>query len=178
MKELEAFVERRLIRRTDAAPVVRSDGEVEMMSWGFRRKNIGVVNNSRVDNLESSMWRESYQTRRCLIPVAGYFEWKGPEGKKQSYRFESPDGELLWMAGIWEEQPEFGRCFSMLTMMANRLVLPIHHRMPVVLSAEDSARYLSGEEVLQEVAEGVLTIRECENPLLKKPQGLIQDELF
>ena len=177
-RELEAFVERRLIRRTDVAPVVTKDGEVEMMSWGFRREGLGVVNNSRTDNLESAMWREAYEKRRCLIPVAGYFEWKGPQGKKETFRFESPEGDWMWMAGIWEESREKGRCFSMLTTMANRVVLPIHHRMPVILGSDDLTRYLAGEDVLQEPLESSVVVRESPNPLIKKPRGSIQEELF
>ena len=175
---LEEFVERRLIRRTDVAPVVTKNGEVEMMSWGFRRKGLGVVNNSRSDNLESPMWREAYEKRRCLIPVAGYFEWKGPKGKKETYRFEDRNGTWLWMAGIWEQAGEGESSFSMLTTTANRVALPIHHRMPVMIGGENLENYLRGDDVLRASQENSLVVACCENPLLKRPRGIVQEELF
>lgn len=167
-----------LIRRTDQASVVIPSGEIATMRWGFQRKGLGVVNNTRSDNLDSSMWHVAIEKRRCLIPVASYYEWSGPKGQKQTHLFRSPLNEWLWMAGIWEDSPEQGRCFSMLTTEANSLVSPIHHRMPAILTADEQQAYLLEGLESFAPAPNLLTTEKTANPLLKNPPSPIQEELF
>ena len=69
-----------IIRRTDIAPVFLADTGMVTMRWGFERPKFGVVNNTRSENLDSPMWREPIETRRCLIPMLGFYEWSGPRG--------------------------------------------------------------------------------------------------
>lgn len=178
VRSLAANGKKRLIRRTDLAPVVTAQGLVQEMSWGFRREGLGVINNSRADKLTGPMWRQPYQVRRCLIPVAGYYEWKGPKGKKQTYRFQATSGAWLWIAGLWEEDPNWGKCFSMITTEASPQVLPIHHRMPAALREDQGENFLAGGEVAfgRDFAETLFA--ECANPLLKKASGPKQGELF
>lgn len=73
------------IRRTDPGLVLLSgdkgrseDGVfLEVMRWGFKRPFSTAINNSRSDKLGSGMWNSAYQERRCLIPMAGFYEWTG-----------------------------------------------------------------------------------------------------
>lgn len=174
----ECLGEVKLIRRTDQAPVILPDGELTTMRWGFQRKGLGVVNNTRSDNLESPMWKEAVEKRRCLIPVASYYEWTGPKGHKQTYRFQAPDHTWLWMAGIWEDSAEHGPCFSMLTTEANSLVSPIHHRMPAILTPDEQQTYLRDGLDSFTPAPALLVSKKSVNPLLKNPPSHIQDELF
>lgn len=178
---LEAFsreIERLTIRRTDRAPVMLADGEVKMMRWGFERHGLGTINNTRADNLDSKVWAEAYASRRCLIPMVGYYEWSGGKGHKRTHRFSSPQSRWLWVAGIWEKSEELGSCFSMLTTEANRLVTPIHHRMPAVLSSAEFTPYL--EAGLDQYAPDpeILRVEEAANPLLKNPPSHIQEDLL
>ncbi len=167
-----------LIRRTDKAPVYVSDGSVRMMRWGYERAGLGVVNNTRSENLDSPMWRESVNRRRCLIPVTAFYEWSGPRGNKRTHRFSSPADEWLWMAGIWEEADDLGACFSMITTSANALMAPIHHRMPAVLTGEQLNPFLDGDLREFNPSADTLAVDEARNPLLKNPPSHIQDELF
>lgn len=168
----------KLIRRTDQAPVTLASGEIITMRWGFQRKGLGCVNNTRSDNLDSPMWREAIAHRRCLVPVISYYEWSGPKGHKKTHLFRSPGNHWLWVAGLWEESPEHGPCFSMLTTEANSLVSPIHHRMPAILSeAEQKSFLLEGLEN-HAPAPSLLTVGTTANPLLKNPPTHVQDELF
>lgn len=168
----------KLIRRTDKAPVALPSGALASMRWGFTRKGLGVVNNTRSDNLESDMWREAIAQRRCLIPVASYYEWTGPKGHKQTHLFRSSKNEWLWMAGIWEESPAHGPSFSMLTTEANALVSPIHHRMPAILTPHEQKEYLVNGLKNFASSPTLLTTEKAANPLLKCPPSHIQDELF
>jgi putative SOS response-associated peptidase YedK len=168
----------RLIRRTDSAPVILPSGEIVAMRWGFQRSGLGTVNNTRSDNLDSPMWREAIAERRCLIPVASYYEWTGPTGHKKTHLFRHPKNEWLKVAGLWEESKDFGLCFSMLTTEANALAAPIHHRMPAILGADDQTRFLEQGLPGFSPSAGPLTTELTVNPLLKNPPTHIQEELF
>ena len=170
--------ESKLVRRTDQAHVKISTGELVPMKWGFQRSGLGVVNNTRSDNLNSPMWKKAIENRRCLIPVLSYYEWSGPKGNKQTHLFQSPDHDYLWVAGLWEESSEFGPCFSMLTTEANSLVSPIHYRMPAIVTIDDHKKsLLEGLEFFKPAPE-LLTTKKAVNPLLKMKPSHIQDELF
>ncbi|MDA7917482.1 SOS response-associated peptidase [bacterium] len=178
IREAIKEVESKLIRRTDHAPVKLPGGEIVSMRWGFQRKGLGVVNNTRSDNLDSPMWKDAIERRRCLIPVISYYEWSGPKGNKQTHLFRSPDDDWLWMAGVWEESAEFGPCFSMLTTEANSLVSPIHHRMPAILTEDEQRSFLLEGLESFKPASDLLTTERAANPLLKTKPTHIQDELF
>jgi putative SOS response-associated peptidase YedK len=124
------------------------------------------------------MWKEAIENRRCLIPALSYYEWSGPRGNKQTHLFRSPNQVYLWIAGLWEENPEVGPCFSMLTTEANSLVSPIHHRMPAIVTANDHEKFLlEGLKFFEPPPELLITERAA-NPLLKIKPSHIQDELF
>lgn len=168
----------RIIRRTDVAPVFLADAGMTEMRWGFERPQLGVVNNTRSENLASPMWRESIDARRCLIPLLGFYEWSGPKGHKRTHRFTSRGHELLWAAGIWEESDQLGRCFSMLTTAANRLITPIHNRMPALLTESECGLFLADGMRLFAPSDDMLIVQDAVNPLTKKSSGDIQGDLF
>lgn len=169
---------RTLIRRTDQAPVFLDSEGMTSMRWGCERQGLGVVNNTRSENLNSPMWLESFTKRRCLIPLTAFYEWSGPKGSKRTHRFTSPKGGLLWVAGIWEESVKLGRCYSMLTTKANDLVAPIHHRMPSILIGKELTSYMdAGMDVFAPLPQ-TLVVNDAPNPLLKNPPTHSQDELF
>ncbi|YCM45775.1 SOS response-associated peptidase family protein [Verrucomicrobiaceae bacterium 227] len=176
-QEATGFVNR-LIRRTDQAPVLLPGGETVSMRWGFERKGLGVVNNTRSDNLESPMWKNAFAERPCLVPLLSYYEWSGSKGHKRTHRFRAPDDRWLFAAGIWEESTALGPCFSMITTEANSLVRPIHHRMPALLVASEREAYLGGELNLFAPGAELLVVENSVNPLLKNPPGHIQEDLF
>src|SRR4029450_3756848 len=68
------------------------------------------------------MFREGYHRRRCIVPVAGFFEWKAIKGQKakQPYAIAMKDGTPFGLAGIWEnwKEPATGewiRTFAIIT---------------------------------------------------------------
>lgn len=178
VRELLSIDAFRLIRRTDKAPVINSEGDLVPMRWGFDRKGLGPINNSRSDKLDSPMWKESFEKRRCLIPVAAFYEWSGPKGNKRTHRFTSPDDGWLLMAGIWEESESLGPCFSMITTAANSTVEPIHHRMPAILNDEEVEAYLNGDMRSFSPLPEVIQVGDAPNPLVKKKPPPAQGELF
>jgi len=174
-RELLGIASTRLIRRTDPAPVITAEGDLRTMRWGFSRPGIGTINNARSDKLTGPLWNEPFRHCRCLIPVAAFYEWSGPTGHKRTHRFTRPDGGWLWVAGVWEENLEFGPCFSMITTEANTLVAPIHDRMPAVLDDSELPGFLAGGIKSFAPAIGTLQVADAANPLTKNP---CQGELF
>ena len=170
-----------LVRKSDPGVVVRADGRVELMRWGFHREFNPAINNARSDKLEGGMWREAFHERRCVIPMTLFYEWgPGVGGRKQAHEFHDPDDDYLWVAGIWEEHPELGPCYSMVTTAASPLMSPIHDRMPALLRPEEMQEFLagSGHWDFQPFA-GSLVVTPCESPLAKNPGTASQQgELF
>jgi putative SOS response-associated peptidase YedK len=94
-------------------------------------------------------FRDAYRSRRCMVPVDGFFEWKATKGQKakQPYAIAMKDGTPFGLAGIWEnwKEPSSGewlRTFAIVTTDANELVAEIHDRMPVILARSAYERWL------------------------------------
>jgi len=143
------------------APVVRlaADGERELvnLNWGFvrrpRDRAPSRVGNVRDDQIQTNpFWRESFVSRRCLVPVSSYSE---PQGvKPATWHWFTVDREgdetsrpLFAFAGIWKTYKGPVRkdgldvvqdVFSFMTTIPNALTASINHeRMPVLLTRED-----------------------------------------
>ena len=168
----------RLIRRTDAAPVITASFELVSMRWGFERARLGTINNAREDKLSGPMWSTPFRERRCVIPVSAFYEWSGPKGRKQTHCFTRTDQGWFWIAGLWELSPEFGPCFSMITTRANSVMAPIHNRMPAILEEDQITPYFAGEiETFAPLPENI-QVEESANPLVKPKEPPAQMELF
>ena len=92
--------------------LVVASGEVRQMSWGFPLVMKGKngqplkpkpVNNARTDKLDSFFWRNSFEQRRCLIPVSAWAEAQGAKGAKTRTWLSLPDAELFAVAGVWRD---------------------------------------------------------------------------
>ena len=97
-------------------------------------------------------FRDAYRSRRCIVPVDGFFEWKAIKSQraKQPYAIAMKEGAPFWIAGIWEnwKEPATGewiRTFAIITTAANELVAEIHDRMPLILAPGDYIGWLSDE---------------------------------
>ncbi|MCB1183666.1 SOS response-associated peptidase [bacterium] len=135
-------------------PNPRSDGRlVEMFRWGLvphwskgPDEAARMINARSETVLEKGSFRDSFRERRCLVPVNGFYEWqKRPDGK-QPFLFRRRDAGLFALAGIWDRWEYPGgrelRSCSILTTEANRVMRPVHHRMPVILAPEAWEKWL------------------------------------
>jgi putative SOS response-associated peptidase YedK len=109
--------------------------------------------NARAETIATmSTFREAFNSRRCIIPASGFYEWKKTGATKTPYAI-LPEGEPLFaFAGLWENwrdqsagEGEWIRTCAIVTGKPNQLVAPIHDRMPVILPCEAWAIWL-GEE--------------------------------
>lgn len=117
------------------------------MRWGFlphwyKAENGGpLLINARAETIaEKPAFRAACRERRCLIVAMGFYEWtKDPEGNRLPWYFHRPGGAPIAFAGVWQtwgrEMPQ-PTC-AIVTTAANDEVRAVHHRMPLIIEAED-----------------------------------------
>lgn len=155
-------------RRFNIAPteevlaIVAPEGEPEarLLRWGLiphwagDLKGAAKMINARMETVAT---RPAYRdlipkgSRRALQVADGYFEWLKPEkrsdrsqtGRPQPFYFQLDDGGPFAFAALWTPAKIEGRWIESVTLLTcdsapNRLVAPIHTRMPVILADRDS----------------------------------------
>lgn len=116
--------------------------------------NPGPLLNARLESVEDkASFRQAWQQRRVVVPVAGYYEWEHLEGKgKAPWRFTHPEvGGLLYLAALWQKAEGGQVEAAILTTAANEEAAPVHDRMPWLLPAEALAAWLGPGPVPPEV---------------------------
>ena len=103
--------------------------------------------NARIeDAAEKPTFRGVWKHGRCLIPAGGYYEWTGEKGAKAPHFIRAAGNEeTLWFAGLASRWQDLLTC-TILTRAANADVRALHHRMPVILNAEERDAWLGGSE--------------------------------
>ena len=151
---------------TNATPVIASlNAEIapELFIWGFPNfRNKGVIINARSETAaEKPTFKSSLLQRRCVIPSTGFYEWK-KDSTKQKFRFNMPDEENLYMAGIWNEY-NGERRYVILTTAANKSMESIHNRMPIVLAKNKVEDWISSSDaalsILKEIPPELIAIK-------------------
>lgn len=98
---------------TQRASVILDRGEgrqVTRLAWGLlpfwaKAKGLqGSTINARIETVATKpAFRSAFKKRRCVIPMAGYYEWSvNPEDGKKDPWFIHAAGPLL-AAGLWED---------------------------------------------------------------------------
>ncbi len=170
--------------------VVRDEGgarHLQAMTWGFplRLKTMKptskpkAVNNARDDKLITPMWRNSFEKRRCLIPLTAWAEAEGKPGSMTRTWYSLHGADLFAVAGIWRNSDEWGDVYSMVMTEACEQMFQVHDRMPIILRPECYGQWMQGTP--QEAME---LVRTCDatlvvdrttvpwvKPRLSPPQG-------
>ena len=133
---------------------VIAEGTLRQMSWGFPLQLKGAkgqplkpkpVNNARTDKLGGFFWKQSFEQRRCLIPLTAWAEAEGAKGAKTRTWLSLPDQELFAVAGVWRSSDEWGDVYAMVMTDAAGDAASVHSRMPVLLAAPDQPRWLASD---------------------------------
>jgi putative SOS response-associated peptidase YedK len=139
---------------------------IGLMKWGLvphwakDKKSIQI--NARTETVATtSMFRDSFSRKRCLIPSDGFYEWEPAEEGRTPHWVYRADGHPMVFAGIWasrldEETQQWERTCSILTTGAKGVVSSIHHRMPVALDPEVWDSWLDREITDTETALGLI----------------------
>ena len=92
------------------------------------------------------MFRDLLRTRRCAVPIDGYYEWRTTSSRKVPFWFYLKSGEPFFLVGLWdcwhEGKPDAVSSYLLMTTEPNELTAKVHDRMPVMLHARDVPRWL------------------------------------
>lgn len=102
---------------------------------------------------EKPSFRKSILSKRCLLPVSGFFEWREFHGNKYPYYIYPKNAAGFLLASVFDSwtDPVTGETqdtFSILTTKANPLMEEIHNvkkRMPLILDPEQAASWLDSQ---------------------------------
>jgi putative SOS response-associated peptidase YedK len=113
--------------------------------------------NARAEKVTTSpAFRASAKSKRCLIPMDGYYEWRangdtdaGKKARKTPFFLHRADGEMLFMAGLWSVWKNPGSPSStpllsctIITTDAVGGLAEIHDRMPLIVPEREWDRWL------------------------------------
>ena len=119
----------------------------EFFVWGFpgfQKKEL-IINARSETAAQKPTFKQAMLHRRCVVPSTGFYEWSH-DSQKKKYKFNLPEQENLYMAGIWNEY-EGEKHFVILTTVANQSMAPIHNRMPLILPKELIRRWINDTEL-------------------------------
>ena len=155
---LPYFQPRYNIAPSQPVAVVRVEDDerrLRMLRWGlvpWWAQDPAIGNrliNARAETVATKpAYREPFEQRRCLIPADGFYEWQrlGNE-RKQPFHIDLSNGDPLAFAGLWDRWHDRGtgsvtESCALITIEANSVVAPIHHRMPVMLTSSSFSAWL------------------------------------
>jgi putative SOS response-associated peptidase YedK len=124
-------------------------------------KAFTLVINARGESvLDKPAFRNAMKYRRCLIPADGFYEWKAGGVRKQPYYVRAKSGAPIAFAGLWETwmgpNGEELDTVAVVTTRANRVLEPIHERMPVIVPPEAFDLWLNCADVDAETATALI----------------------
>lgn len=144
----------------ERVPVIRrrTDGERELvhLRWGLiphwsHDPAIGqTLVNARCETVAMKpAFREGFARRRCLVVTDGLNEWQDQRRRPEPWLFTLKSGGAFGLAGLWERwrspRGEAVQTVAVITTDANRLIAPVHTRMPVIIRPSDYATWLDPE---------------------------------
>jgi putative SOS response-associated peptidase YedK len=181
------------ISPTTVIPFINADDEkgeirnVNTASWGLIPSWAKDANrasnaiNARVESIsEKPTFKSAFKSRRCLIPVTGYYEWATELGKykpKQPFYISHKNKSSLAIAGLYEnwinpESKQSVQSAAIITREAVGILAPIHHRMPVILPKDLWSTWLSSKSLLPNEIDDYLNmidIKEADKDLIFWP---------
>jgi putative SOS response-associated peptidase YedK len=157
-----------VVRRHDD-PDDEPTRRVRLMRWGLIPPWVKVgpdgapelkgsqLINARAEKVTTSpAFRSSVKSKRCLVPMNGYYEWRtnsatetGKKAAKTPFYIHRADGEMLFTAGLWSvwKNPSSSPATPVLsctivTTDAVGELAEIHDRMPLIVAERDWEHWL------------------------------------
>jgi len=143
---------------THRMPIINNEEQdkIQLYRWGLipfwaKDEKIGYkMINARVETLlEKSAFKNAVKSRRCLVPMDGFYEWKKEGKTKTPYRITLPDTPIFTAAGLWENwKSNTGEevfSFTVITQPPNEMMKNIHDRMPAILHPDQEKLWLDND---------------------------------
>ena len=90
-------------------------------------------------------YKDSFNKRRCLIPLNGYYEWYQDSKPKQPFFIKVKDFEIMSFAGIWDTwdtSDGVREGCTLITTPPPKQIEFIHHRTPVIINPSEYDEWL------------------------------------
>lgn len=133
VEKLIDFKPREEVFPSQICPVILNDRENKIveMKWGFKTSfSKNLIINARSETVhEKTTFKESFFSRRCIIPATSYYEWEVVDSKKVKRRIGLKGISIISLAGIYNNGE-----FTILTTNAHKDIEYIHNRMPVIIN--------------------------------------------
>jgi len=106
--------------------------------------------NARAETVsEKPSFKNAFKRRRCLIVADGFYEWQKCGKVKKPFYFSLKSGKPFGLAGLYEswtspDCQQIQTC-TIITTDSNELIMPVHDRMPVILSRNNESIWLNCE---------------------------------
>lgn len=147
-------------------PAVCSDNRalIRLLKWGLipswtkGQEQANIIRfktfNARSESIYSKpSFSSAFKSKRCIVPVRGFYEWQHVGDKKIPWYITSSENEIMSLAGIYDDWTDSTTgeqlsTFSIVTTSANDLMARIHNdgkRMPVVLRNSAVDDWLNSE---------------------------------
>lgn len=158
-------------------------GMIRLLNWGLIPSWVRTTEeantirfktfNARAESVdEKPSFSSSFNLKRCLIPVRGFFEWQSSGKQKLPWYIYHSENEIFSIAGLYDEwvcniTGEVFNTFSIITTEANDLLAEIHNsakRMPVILDKNGEKDWISLSTPLPDLGK---LFKPCPSEILK-----------
>jgi putative SOS response-associated peptidase YedK len=138
-----------------------------LLKWGFVpswAKDTSFANkiiNAKSESVhDKPAFKNSLLRKRCLIPADGFYEWMPTAGGKQPMRIVLKSREIFALAGLYDTwtSPDGSKLHTVtiLTTAPNKLMEPIHNRMPVIIKSKYESIWLNREQQDIELLQSIM----------------------
>lgn len=145
-----------------------------MAPWIRTRRQRPQPISARADKLTSPMYTSAFTSCRVVVPADGFYEWRtAPDATKTAFYIHHADGLRLSLAAIasWWTDPATHDADPWLTVAivttdAGEQMRDLHHRQPVMLTADETASWLDSHSDLDRLLQ--MTARRDLVPLARR----------
>jgi len=156
---------------------------IQLLKWGLIPSwvksidNANVIRyktfNARAETIDTKpSFAAPFKSKRCLIPVKGFFEWQHFGTSKIPWYIYHSDNEIFSIAGVFDQwvesrTGEIFNTFSIITTDANDLMAVVHNskkRMPAILDKSSEDKWIS---LTTTPADALALLKPCPSEILK-----------
>jgi putative SOS response-associated peptidase YedK len=157
--------------------------KIQLLKWGLIpgwTRSLDDANairfktfNARSESIQNKpSFSASFKSRRCIIPVKGFFEWQHISNEKIPWYIYHFEDEIMSLAGLYDEWIESSTgelfcTFSIITTNANDIMAVIHNskkRMPAILDRNSEKKWIDLETSQDDALE---LLKPCPSYILK-----------
>jgi putative SOS response-associated peptidase YedK len=134
--------------------------------WGFipsgaRNPSTGSMINARAETVASKQaFKSAVKKQRCLVIADGFYEWLKTGTKKTPVYISLKTGKTLGFAGLYNPwiSPAGERICTcaIITTASNKLLAPLHDRMPAIIPKDKEDLWLNPCEPDLDILLGLL----------------------